>query len=44
MSEFKLSSVEEFEKATERLLETGATVGQVYCQLGVKHHTRVLNG
>ena len=27
MSEFKLTTVEEFEAATERLLETGAKVG-----------------
>ena len=30
MSEFKLTTVEEFEAATERLLETGAKVARMH--------------
>lgn len=36
MSEFKLTSIEEFEAATERLLETGAKVGADAWQFRVK--------
>ena len=39
MSEFKLTTVEEFEGATERLLETGAKVGADSWQLRVKNQT-----
>ena len=39
MSEFKLTSVEEFEAATERLLETGKKVGADAWQLRVKNQT-----
>ena len=39
MSEFKLTTVEEFEAATERLLETGAKVGADSWQLRVKIQT-----
>ena len=39
MSEFKLTTVEEFEAATERLLETGAKVGADSWQLRVKNQT-----
>ena len=39
MSEFKLTTVEEFEAATERLLETGAKVGADSWQLCVKNQT-----
>ena len=39
MSEFKLTTVEEFEAATERLLETGAKVGAVAWQFRVKNQT-----
>mgnify|MGYP001220005988 CR=1 FL=1 len=35
MSEFKLTTVEEFEEATARLLETGAKVGADAWQLRV---------
>ena len=31
MSEFKLTTVEEFEEATARLLETGARTSLYYC-------------
>ncbi len=30
MSEFRLTTVEEFEAATARLLETGATSGKIF--------------
>lgn len=36
MSEFKLTTVEEFEAATNRLLETGAKVGADSWQMRVK--------
>ena len=39
MSEFKLTTVEEFEAATERLLETGAKVGADSWQIRVKNQT-----
>ncbi len=39
MSEFKLTTVEEFEAATDRLLETGAKVGADSWQLRVKNQT-----
>ncbi|MGI6008140.1 MAG: anaerobic carbon-monoxide dehydrogenase catalytic subunit [Ruminococcus sp.] len=39
MSEFKLTSIEEFEAATERLLETGAKVGADAWQFRVKNQT-----
>ena len=39
MSEFKLTTVEEFEAATERLLETGAKVGADSWQMRVKNQT-----
>ena len=39
MSEFRLTSVEEFEAATERLLETGKKVGADAWQLRVKNQT-----
>ncbi|HJD13010.1 MAG TPA: anaerobic carbon-monoxide dehydrogenase catalytic subunit [Candidatus Ruminococcus avistercoris] len=39
MSEFKLTTVEEFEAATDRLLETGAKVGADAWQLRVKNQT-----
>ncbi len=39
MSEFKLTTVEEFEAATERLLETGAKVGADAWQIRVKNQT-----
>ncbi|HIY03196.1 MAG TPA: anaerobic carbon-monoxide dehydrogenase catalytic subunit [Candidatus Blautia faecipullorum] len=39
MSEFKLTTVEEFEAATNRLLETGAKVGADSWQLRVKNQT-----
>ena len=39
MSEFKLTTVEEFENATNRLLETGAKVGADSWQLRVKNQT-----
>ena len=39
MSEFKLTTVEEFEAATDRLLETGAKVGADALQLRVKNQT-----
>ncbi len=39
MSEFKLTTVEEFEAATERLLETGKKVGADAWQLRVKNQT-----
>jgi carbon-monoxide dehydrogenase catalytic subunit len=39
MSEFKLTTVEEFEAGTERLLETGAKVGADSWQLRVKNQT-----
>lgn len=39
MSEFKLTSIEEFEAATERLLETGKKVGADSWQLRVKNQT-----
>ena len=39
MSEFKLTTVEEFEAATDRLLETGANVGADAWQLRVKNQT-----
>jgi carbon-monoxide dehydrogenase catalytic subunit len=39
MSSFKLTTVEEFEAATERLLETGAKVGADSWQLRVKNQT-----
>ena len=39
MSEFRLTTVEEFEAATERLLETGAKVGADSWQLRVKNQT-----
>ena len=39
MSEFKLTTVEEFEAATARLLETGAKVGADSWQLRVKNQT-----
>ena len=39
MSEFKLTTVEEFEAATERLLETGAKVGADAWQFRVKNQT-----
>ena len=37
MSEFKLTTVEEFEAATARLLETGAKVGADSWQMRVKN-------
>ena len=39
MSEFKLTTVEEFEAATERLLETGAKVGADAWKFRVKNQT-----
>jgi len=39
VSEFKLTTVEEFEAATERLLETGAKVGADSWQIRVKNQT-----
>ena len=39
MSEFKLTTVEEFEEATARLLETGAKVGADAWQFRVKNQT-----
>ena len=39
MSEFKLTTVEEFEAATDRLLETGAKVGADAWQFRVKNQT-----
>ena len=39
MSEFQLTSIEEFEAATERLLETGSKVGADSWQLRVKNQT-----
>ncbi|MGI6069592.1 MAG: anaerobic carbon-monoxide dehydrogenase catalytic subunit [Blautia sp.] len=39
MSEFKLTTVEEFEAATNRLLETGAKVGADSWQMRVKQQT-----
>ena len=39
MSEFKLTTVEEFEQATNRLLETGAKVGADAWQFRVKNQT-----
>ncbi len=39
MSEFKLTTVEEFEEATNRLLETGAKVGADSWQMRVKNQT-----
>ena len=40
MSEFKLTTVEEFEAATARLLETGAKVGaDSRCVLRIRLHT-----
>ena len=39
MSEFKLTTVEEFEAATARLLETGAKVGADSWQMRVKNQT-----
>ncbi len=39
MSDFKLTTLEEFEAATERLLETGAKVGADAYQLRVKNQT-----
>ena len=41
MSEFKLTTVEEFEEATARLLETGAKVGADAWQLRVKKQKKV---
>ena len=39
MSEFKLTSVEEFEQATNELLETGPKVGADAWQFRVKNQT-----
>ena len=39
MSEFKLTSVEEFEQATNELLENGAKVGADAWQFRVKNQT-----
>ena len=39
MSEFRLTSIEEFEAATERLLETGKRVGADTYQIRVKNQT-----
>ena len=39
MSEFKLTTVEEFEAATARLLETGAKVGADAWQIRAKNQT-----
>ena len=39
MGEFKLTTIEEFEEATNRLLETGAKVGADSWQLRVKNQT-----
>lgn len=39
MSEFRLTTVEEFEAATARLLETGAKVGADSWQARVKNQT-----
>ncbi|HIR93830.1 MAG TPA: anaerobic carbon-monoxide dehydrogenase catalytic subunit [Candidatus Egerieimonas intestinavium] len=39
MAEFKLTSIEEFEAATERLLETGRKVGADSWQMRVKNQT-----
>ena len=39
MSEFKMTTVEEMEAATARLLETGAKVGADSWQLRVKNQT-----
>lgn len=39
MSEFRLTSIEEFEQATERLLETGKKVGADSWQMRVKNQT-----
>lgn len=43
MSEFKLTTVEEFEQATNRLLETGAKVGADAWQFRVKTRLRIVN-
>ena len=43
MSEFKLTTVEEFEAATERLLETGAKVGADSWQMRVKNQHPTVN-
>lgn len=43
MSEFKLTTVEEFEEATARLLETGAKVGADAWQLRVKNRLHIVN-
>lgn len=43
MSEFKLTSVEEFEQATNELLETGAKVGADAWQFRVKTRPRTVN-
>ena len=42
MSEFKLTSVEEFEQATNELLENGAKVGADAWQFRVKNQTPYL--
>ena len=39
MGDFKLTTIEEFEEATNRLLETGAKVGADSWQLRVKNQT-----
>ncbi|MCI8505923.1 MAG: hypothetical protein HFI67_07015, partial [Lachnospiraceae bacterium] len=39
MGDFKLTTVEEFEAATARLLETGAKVGADAWQIRVKNQT-----
>ena len=39
MSSFRLTTVEEFEAATDRLLETGAKVGADSWQMRVKNQT-----
>lgn len=43
MSEFKLTTVEEFEEATARLLETGAKVGADAWQFRVKTRLHIVN-
>ena len=43
MGDFKLTTVEEMEAATNRLLETGAKVGADAWQIRVKNQTRIVN-
>lgn len=43
MGDFKLTTVEEMEAATNRLLETGAKVGADAWQIRVKNRPRIVN-